>query len=84
MRPTKVEVVWASAHVSREKTLLRGLKPTLPELLSGASELADQATSNLRTACSAIFEHDSLDWLNTRGKPCMKTDVIRILTDTLF
>ena len=39
-RPTKVEVAWASARVSREITLPRGLKPTLLGLLSGASLVA--------------------------------------------
>ena len=37
--PTKVEVAWASAHVSREITGSRGLKPTLRRLLSDTSTM---------------------------------------------
>ena len=38
--PTKVEVAWALAHVSMKITLSRGLKPTLPGLLSETSILS--------------------------------------------
>ena len=44
--PTKVEVAWASAHVSRKITLPRGLKPTLPGLLSETSTIGHWSYSS--------------------------------------